>query len=428
MKVEAEAFLMHNRELNIEVANGKVETLKQAEEKGLGIRVINNGKLGFVYTSDLSDRALKEAVISAVYISKYMKEDEHNVLTSNNQIYHHLSLYDPDIEKESLKNKIELAKEAEKAALSADPRINIIEKAGYEDNFFTSVIMNTNGLTASASANFCGSYIFLVAEENGDAQNGFSMMLTRRLKGLSPEQIGKEAAFDALRSLNPKSITTGKMTCIMEPSVVTRFLGIIASMVNADAVQKGKSMLEGKIGEKVASDNFTLIDDGLCEKGVGAFPFDGEGTASSRKVLIENGVLKGFLYDNYTASKEGKKSTGNGQRRSFRTLPGVGTTNFMVKPGEKTPDELISDIKRGFYITEVIGMHTANPITGEFSVGAAGIMIENGRLTYPVKGAAIAGNLADFLKDIEGIGNDLRFYGAKAAPTIRIKSLSIAGD
>lgn len=428
LKVKAEAFLIYNRELSIEVADGKVETLKQAEEIGAGIRVLKGGRLGFAYTSDLSDKALRETLVKAAEIAAYTEPDDNHVLTSEKYSYADLPVYDEEIEKESLKKKADLALEIENAARSLDRRITAVEKAGYEDTSVLAAVINTEGLKVCSRANFCGGYIFLVAEEDGDAQDGFSFRMGRKLKDIAAREIGEEAAFNALRSLKPRRLETGVMPCIMEPYVVTRFMGILAAAVSSDAVQKGKSMLAGRIGEKIACEKFTLVDDGLYAEGIGAFPFDGEGVASRRNTVIEKGVLKTFLYNNYTAAKAGLKSTGNGQRGSFRTLPGVGTTNFMIMPGEESLEELLDGIEKGFYITEVMGMHTANPITGEFSVGAAGIMIEKGRLTYPVKGVTIAGNLVDILQSIDGIGNNMRFYGSKAAPALRIKSISIGGD
>jgi PmbA protein len=214
----------------------------------------------------------------------------------------------------------------------------------------------------------------------------------------------------------------------MEPYVVTRFMSLLAASVQADSAQKGKSMLAGKMGQQVASQAFTLVDDASYEEGIAGFPFDGEGVPAQRNIIIENGELKGFLYDTYSALKEGRKSSGNGIRGSFRSLPVIGTTNFMLSPGTERPDSMIAAIENGFYVTEVMGMHTANPISGDFSVGAAGIMIEQGRLTYPVRGVTIAGNLIKLLHDVETVGNDLRFYGGKAAPTIRLKNISVGGD
>jgi len=193
-------------------------------------------------------------------------------------------------------------------------------------------------------------------------------------------------------------------------------------------VQKGKSFLAGKIGQTVAAGNFTLVDDGTSPQGIASFPFDGEGVATQRTVLIDRGILKGFLYDTYTANKANTKSTGNGVRGSFRSLPGVGITNLFVLPGVSRPEQLIKEVSQGLFVTEVMGIHTANPISGDFSVGAAGILIENGELTRPVRSITIAGNLQEFLQGVEGVGEDLRFFGGIGAPTLRVKGLSIAGE
>lgn len=425
--VEAEAFLLQGRELSIEVIDGQVETFKEAEEAGLGLRVINQGRLGFVFTSDLSEQAVKQVVEDAISISRYTEADPHNCLPRGKYNYPVLEVYDPAIPATSLEAKIEMAREVEKAARSSDHRINIIERAGYEDSEFTNVIMNTNGVYTSGRGNFCGIYVFLVAEEEGDAQNGFSVMIKKTYKDLDSGFTGKEAANKAVRSLHARTINSAHLPCIMDSYVATRFLSLLAQMVDAGMVQKGKSMFAGKLEQAVAAPVVNLVDDATWAGGIGTFPFDGEGVPSRRNNIIKDGILHGYLYDCYSASKGGVEPSGNGQRGSFRSLPSVGTSNFILQGGSLSQQQLYSDIEKGLYITEVMGMHTANPISGDFSVGAAGIMIENGKLTYPVRGATIAGNLGDFFLDIESLGNDLRFYGGKAAPSIRLKSLSIAG-
>ena len=426
--VEAEAFLLQGRELSIEVIDGQVETFKEAEEAGLGLRVINQGRLGFVFTSDLSDEAVKQVVEDAISISHYTEADPHNCLPSGKYEYPVLEVYDPAIPAASLEAKIEMARKVEKVARSSDHRINIIERAGYEDSEFISVIMNTRGVYASGRGNFCGIYVFVVAEEDGDAQNGFSVMIKKNYKDLDSIFTGKEAAGNAIRALHARSISSAHLPCVMEPYVVTRFVSLLAQMVDAGMVQKGKSMFAGKLEQAVAAPVVNLVDDATWAGGIGTFPFDGEGVPSRRNTIIKDGILTGYLYDCHSASKAGVEPSGNGQRGSFRSLPSVGTSNFILQTGRLGSQELYDDIKKGLYITEVMGMHTANPISGDFSVGAAGIMIENGKLTYPVRGATIAGNLGDFFSDIESLGSDLRFFGGRGAPSIRLKSLSIAGD
>ena len=426
--IEAEAFLLHDKELSIEIIDGRMDTLKEAEETGLGIRVINDGKLGFVYTSDLSAYAIEEALDHALSISRYTVADQHNQLPEGNFAYPVMDLYDDNIISTSLEAKIEMARQIERVARSCDSRVRIIERAGYNDNEFTAVIMNTHGLYASGRANSCGLYIFLVAQEGNDAQNGFSFSSKKCIRDLQPEAVGKEAARRAVRSLNARSINSAQLPCILEPYVVTKFLGLLAQSVDAGAVQKGKSLWGEQTGQLVASEHFSLLDDATYAQGIAAFPFDGEGVPARRNIVIKDGVLQTFLYDSYTAGKAGVESTGNGHRGSFRSLPSVGTSNFMLQAGCESPEKLISEIEKGFYVTEIMGMHTANPISGDFSLGASGLMIENGMLTYPVRGVTVAGNMVNFFKDIETLGNDLCFFGSRAAPTVRLRSMSIAGE
>lgn len=426
--VEAEVFLLHNRELSIEVVGGQVDTLKEAEEMGLGLRVIKDSRLGFAFTSDLSPKALQDVVEDAVRICSYTSPDQYQALPRGPVSYPSLEVFDPVIFQTTIEEKIEMARQAEKAARAHDQRISVIERAGYEDGESHCLILNSRGINAYARGNYCGNFVFAVAQEDGDAQTGFSMSIKQRLSDLNPAAVGQEAAHNAVRSLHARSAPSGRIPCIMEPYVATRFLGIIAQMVDAEAVQKNKSLFRGRLGQKVGSTVLSLVDDGTYPEGIGSFPFDSEGVPSQRTELIREGQLTGYLYDTYTANRDNTTSTGNGQRGSFRGLPSVGSTNLMIEPGTMSLDELMSDIPYGFYITEVMGMHTANPISGEFSVGAAGLLIEKGRLSVPVRGVTIAGNILQLLEQIEAVGNDLRFFGGRGAPSLRISHLSLSGE
>ena len=215
---------------------------------------------------------------------------------------------------------------------------------------------------------------------------------------------------------------------MLDPYIVTNFLGVIAPALSAGAVQKGRSLFKDKVGEIVASSNVTIIDDGTLNGGIMSTPFDGEGIPSQKTVLIDNGRLVGFLHNTYTANKENTKSTGNSTRGSFKSTPEVGTTNLYLNNGNIERNNLIRDVDNGLYVTEVMGMHTANPISGDFSLGAAGIWIKNGELTEPVRGVAIAGNMVELLKSIDAVGNDLRFFVGMGAPTIRIGEITISGS
>lgn len=423
--VAAEAFLLYERELGLEVSRGEVQSLKQAEQAGMGVRVIKHGRVGFAFTSDLSARMVCDTVDHAVAIADYTSADQYNVLPRGDYTYPVLDTFDKAIAAATVEEKIDLARQAEDFARAHDKRVTVVERSAYDDNEFVCVIMNTEGVCATGRGNYCGLHIYLVAEEAGDAQTGFAAMSSNHLSDLSPQGLGIEAAARAGRSLGAKTIASAHLPCIMEPVVTARFLSVLAQLVDAGAVQKNKSMLAAKLGQKVAAPVVNLVDDGLNPAGI-SFPFDAEGVPSNRKKIIENGILKSYLYDTYTAAKDGVQSTGNAQRASFRALPGVGTTNFIIS-GPNRPEALVSDVEQGLYITDVMGMHTANPVSGDFSVGAAGIMIEGGRLTFPVRGITIAGNLGQLLQDVDAVGSDLRFFGSRGAATIRLKSLSIGG-
>jgi len=426
--VEAEAYVLHSEDLTIEVRDGQVDTLKQAEEIGLGIRVFQGNRMGFSFTTDLNQQAVRETIQRALEGARYTADDKYNGLPGAVSSYPEMATYDEEIEKTDLETKVEMARRIETEAKKHDARVKIVESSGYEDSRYSVAVVNSRGTEAFQKGAFCGLYISLMAEENGEMQTGFSVEARLNIKELDPARVGKEAARNAVRILGAKGAPSRPLPCILEPYVMTSFLGVLSNSFSADSVQKGKSTLKGKLGQVIASGQVTLVDDGTYEKGIASFPFDGEGWPSQRTVLIQQGELKGFLYDSYTARKDKTASTGNGMRGSFRGLPSVGTTNLYLQPGAAAPETLWQDIERGLYVTEVMGMHTANPISGDFSLGASGIMIEKGKLTYPVRGVTVAGNLFDFLRDIEGIGSDLRFFGGTGSPTVRVKSLSIGGE
>jgi PmbA protein len=267
-----------------------------------------------------------------------------------------------------------------------------------------------------------------VAGADGEQQSGFGLQFTRKYAELDPEAIGREAAFKAVRLLGASRMPTKRAAVVFEPYVVTNFLSVLSSALTAEAVQKGRSLFAGKIGERVAASGITVIDDGTLPGGLLSAPFDGEGVPSRRTVLIQDGRLLGFLQNSYTGAKDGLPSTGNASRGSYKSTPELGSTNFYLAPGELAPEEIIKQTDEGLYLTEVMGMHTVNPISGDFSVGAAGIWIEHGELTTPARGMVIAGNMLELLEGIDAVGKDLRFFIGKGAPTVRVVRLTISGE
>jgi PmbA protein len=242
----------------------------------------------------------------------------------------------------------------------------------------------------------------------------------------SAEQVGKEAARRTLRRLGARKVKTAHVPVVLDPMVATSMIGHIFEGINGDSVYRGASFLAGKLGEKIAGPNVTVVDDGTMPGGFGTSPFDGEGIPTRRTVVIENGILKSYLLNTYTAKKLGLETTANASRGLAGT-PGIGPGNYFLEPGQKSPGQIIADVKDGLYITEFLG-HGANLVTGDYSRGASGMWIVNGELAYPVEEITVAGNLKEMFNNISEIGNDLEFRGSTASPTIRIDGLTVGGE
>ncbi|ACV63475.1 peptidase U62 modulator of DNA gyrase [Desulfofarcimen acetoxidans DSM 771] len=423
----AESYLSYSKELDIEVRGGKVDTMVMAEDRGLGLRVFIGGRTGFAFTTDLTEAGLAECVRQAKDNSAQIAADAHNGLPEKVEKYEQMDTFDPDIAAIPVEDKIALAVAMEKSARDYDPRVKIIESSSYSDSISSVVIANSHGLAASCQSTYCGIYLALVAVDGDDSQTGFAMDYRLKYKDLNPKAIGREAALKAVRMLGAQPVSTRKVSVVLEPYVAAGFLGLMSSSFTAEAVQKGRSLFANKIGSKVASELINVVDDGSLPGGIASAPFDGEGVPTAKTVLIKSGELKAYLYNTYTAKQDGVVSTGNGVRGSFKGTPEVGTTNFYIEPGNCSPGDLVKAVNSGLFVTEVMGMHTANPISGDFSVGVSGLLIENGQITKPVRGVAIAGNIITLLSSVNGVGSDLKFFGGKGAPTLRIEGITVSG-
>lgn len=424
----AEAYVLDARSLLVEVLNQEVETLKLANDTGVGIRVIDrDGRMGFAFSTSVDRASLREVAGQAIANSHNSVADKYNVLPPPTPASPLANLVDPTIARTPVEAKIGLAKAAEAAARTADRRVRRTERCAYEDAEYGVALANSHGLAAHYRSGYCGLFAMVLAEEDGDVQSGMGLAYIRDFAGLDPQAVGREAAGDACRLLGAKRIETTKATLVLSPYIASNFLGILLPALSADAVLKGRSLFRDKLGAEVASPLLTLVDDGRLAGGIAAAPVDGEGVPTRRSELIAGGILTGYLHNTYTAGRSGTVSTGNGVRHSFKGLPEVGATNVFIAAGATDCRQLIADVKSGFYVTSVMGMHTANPISGDFSVGATGIWIENGEFTRPVRGVAIAGNILELLAGVDAVGNDLRFFGPHGAPTLRIGRITVSG-
>jgi PmbA protein len=408
-----------------------VETLKEAGSKSVGVRVFNGKRAASTYSSDFSREGLDRMLKSALELSKITSEDPFGGIPDADQygsLSGDLQLYSADVYSLPGEERINYARRAEKAALDFDPRIKNSDGGSFDAATGRKILANSHGFVGEYRRSYCSVAAVPIAQtESGAMQRDYWYSVSRNLAKLeSPEHVGKVAAQRTLRRLGARKVKTAHVPVVFDPLVANSILGHIFEGVNGDSVYRGASFLAGKLGQKVAADRVTLIDDGTIVGGFGTSPFDGEGIPTRRTVVIENGVLASYLLNTYTAKKLGLKTTANASRGLAGT-PGIGAGNYFLQPGTKTPQQLISEIKDGLYVTEFLGSG-ANLVTGDYSRGASGLWISGGELAYPVEEITVAGNLKEMFMNISEIANDLEFRGSMACPTLRIDGLIVGGE
>jgi len=427
----AECVVREGDEFSTLVRLGQVETLKESGSKAIGVRVFNGRRAASTYSSDFSCEGLDRMVKSALELSQVTSEDPYSGIPEASQLgalTGELNLYHEDVYSLPGEERIDYARRCEKAALDSDPRIKNSEGGSFDAATGHKVLANSHGFVGEYRRSYCSVAAVPIAQaENGAMQRDYWYAVARSLSRLeSPEHVGKVAAQRTLRRLGARKVKTAHVPVILDPLVANSILDHIFEGVNGDAVYRGASFLAGKLGQKIAGDTVTVIDDGTMPGGFGTSPFDGEGIATRRTVVIENGVLKSYLLNTYTAKKLGLQTTANAARGLAGT-PGISPGNYFLQPGTKTPQQIIAEVKEGLYVTEFLG-HGVNLVTGDYSRGASGLWISGGELAYPVEEITVAGNLKDLFFNISEIGNDLEFRGSVACPTIRIDGLTVGGE
>ena len=407
-----------------------VDALKARSSAGVGLRVVSGGRQGFGLSSVLTKDALSDVAGKAVAGSAESSQDEYLVFAAPGKAAAEptsLEVFDEDFYSGTEEQKISCAIRIEQAARALSPKIARVRKASYNESISTVRIVNSNGVDVSSSATYFSGSVTAVAEEGAESQMGWEIGMGHKRSGIDPEAIGRGAAQNALRMLGGRNIATVRCPAVIENTVACELLESLAGSFSAENVHKGKSMLAGKAGKKVVSSALNIIDDGLLRSGWASSPYDGEGTPSQTKRLIKDGVLAAYLYDTYWARRDGAASTGNAVRSSYKSLPGLGISNLYIEKGAKPQDELLREMGRGLFITEVMGVHTINTVSGDFSIGASGLWVEGGVAAYPVRGMAIAGNLLELFSKVAACGSNLRFIGSIGAPDILVSELEASG-
>jgi len=426
---EADGFLIEEQHFSASVRLGQVDTVKHSREQRLSLRVFAGKASAAASTSDLSRASLERVVDEATALARVTAEDPHAGLPDPADLISvvpDLELQERDGEDLPPEAKIELARQAEAAALESDARITNSEGAEYWDRRARYVYATSHGFAGGYATTAFGLSVSPVASAGGEMQRDYWYSATRHRATLEePAAVGRTAARRALRRLGGRKVKSVEVPVVFDPDTAASLVRSIAGAASGPSLYRRASFLVDRLGKRIAAPAVTIVDDGLIPRALGSRPFDGEGLATRATVVVGEGVLESYLLDSYSARKLGLRSTHHASRDGAGV--GVSTTNLMLKAGPTPPEELIRSVKNGFYVTELIGFGV-NGVTGDYSRGAVGLWIDNGELAYPVEEVTVAGNLLEMFAAVEGVGNDLVLRDRTVSPTLLIGRMVVAGS
>jgi PmbA protein len=431
---QAEAYYEDRQTTAIELRNQQVEAFTAATTRGLGLRVLVGGASAYVYSPELAPRALSALARQAVRLAREASPDPDRELPDPTLAVApptDLAIFDPGLAEVSTDDKVELLRRLERLAQAADARIVGTENARYGDSSGLVALASSRGASGSYRRSSAWLSLALVARQDGAALRGYGLSHGRGFDQLSAQAAATQAVARAVKPLGGKPVPTQRATVVMEPEVAAELLGQLAQALSGEAVVKGRSMYAGRLGQRVGSELVTLVDDGGLVGGPASAPFDGEGVPAQRTVLVEQGLLRGFLHNSYSARRAEARSTGNGVRQSYRLMPDVGPTNLALLAPTTPRAELLGAVERGLQVVTTRNVGGINPISGDYSVGASGVWLEHGQEAGPVAGVTIAANLLDLLGNLVAVGDDFRWIpsgGASGSGALRFEGMTIAGS
>ncbi|MDP9222985.1 MAG: TldD/PmbA family protein [Actinomycetota bacterium] len=431
---DVEAFVTHERSFQVKAYMGEVENLSSAEPRGAAVRVVTGRKVGFSFTTDLSPGGLDELVAQARENSAYATEDEAAGLAEGSRAaYRDIpSLVDDRQPSVAAEDKVAFALELDAATRGADSRIQTVEESVYADSDAEFAIATSTGVSGIYRRTDAWCYAFAIAADGGDTEVGFEFGLGRGLAALDAHDVARRAASRALDVLGARKIPSRRMPVVFDPYTSGQFLGVIGSVLTGEAVQKGRSLFAGRLGEIVAAAELTLVDDGSIAGAPGSSPWDAEGVPTQRTEIIKGGVLSSFLYDVVSGRREKRGSTGNAARLSFKSPPRPSPSNMTIDPTGQTREQLLEEAGDALLVQDFHGVHSgANAISGDFSVGVTGRLLEKGVPAQPVKEVTIAAPMLDILKGVVAVGDDLRwlpFEGSYGGATTLVSEMTVAGE
>jgi len=422
----AEIFISAGRDLSVNILNKEIETIEESDSAGVGVRVIAGGALGFSYSNSLDMKALEDTVAMAIRYARLTTPDENNILPVLAGETPVEGLYDPETETVTLEKKIAMALELEKLAMS-DSRITKSSGSSYGESIQEIIIASSTGTARSYKVSACSLGVSVVAEKGDQKKTGDEYCSRRFFSDLdSPDKIASKASQKAWQMLDSRMVKTQKASVIFDPEVAPSLLRGIIAALNGERVLQGASFLAHSMGMQFASPLLSITDDGTRARSLGAAPFDDEGVATQKRVLVDKGVVSGFIYNTIAARRAGTVSTGNASRNGYTSLPGIGTHHLSLTPGTNTRAEIIAATEKGLLLNGVTG-YGIDAVSGNFSGGASGFWIDKGEIMFPVEGLTIAGSADAILNGIDMMGSDIDMNRSFASPTFRVMEMQIGG-
>jgi PmbA protein len=429
---QIEAYVVRSQQTDVEVFGGEVESLTTAGVEGVSVRVITDHRQGLAWAGSFDPEVIADTIREARDNAAFGEPDEFIALASPSDVNGHrppaLDLWRESLASVSAETKVDIALELERATLAADARVRNIESASYGDALAEGALVNSLGVEASSRHTVCSASSVAIADDGSGVQTGYGFKAARALDDLDLDEIPRDAAMRACRMLGAKPIPGRRMPVVLDPMVTRSMLGVLSSAFNGESMLKGRSLFAGRVGELVGAPHVQLLDDPTDARAMGASPFDGDGIPTRRNQVIENGVLRGFLHNLYTGRRSGEGTTANAVR-ALGSTPGVGVRAMRLEPGALTPEEILARAGEALYVQSVSGLHSGtNPISGDFSVGAEGLMVRNGALAEPVREVTIASTLQRMLLDLVEVGSDLTFLpGSIAGMTVLLGEMTVSG-
>ncbi|MFA6091372.1 MAG: TldD/PmbA family protein [Elusimicrobiota bacterium] len=426
--LEGEVYLYRGSTRSLELRQGLPHIQRCCEESGVGLRLFQDGRMGFASAGGSAQDVLPGLIESVRSQLPHLPRDEHRVLPalqagSAGSIE---GLEDPVLMSAPLSEWEERLRAMEAAALSEDKCVKKVLDAGYGEGRAECAMAGTTGLLCIERATHCNAGIAILAEQEGEVQVGSGSCMARSAAGIDLTLAAKQAVQRGAALLGGVRESPRRRTVLFDPWAAGELLDLLAGALSAEAVQKGHSLFAGKRGKRIASECVSLIDDPRRPFGISSSLYDDEGVPTRRKDMVLCGVLQDFFYDDYTARREGRASNASASRPGYKGLPGPGATNFYLEPGKFKREELFKDAQDGVLVLDLLGMHTADAVSGEFSVGISALLLQGGELGRPLKAAMLSGNLFELLDRVDAVADDLTFHGSLAAPTFRVRDLMVA--